>query len=556
MQQPTVPLRLINVRHNPRKYFAPAAMAEMVASVRAQGVIEPVIVRPMDDGTYELVAGERRCRAAREAHGDEYAMPVVVREGLDEAGARILALVENTQREDMAPSEEAVAAAEAVGLCKGDRDEALRLLGWERSKFESRLALMNCSSAVLDALNTRTIKIGHAELLAALGKDKQDVLLPVIISENKTVAELKKVIENASCSLASAIFDKSDCAACPHNSSLQTEMFGEAIGTGNCTNRVCFNEKTEKQLEVTADQLREDYPVVRIVRVGDNNTRVQLSVDGPSGVGEEQAKACHACQNYGIAVSGLPDSIGKVYRGQCFDTVCNMKKVGERLKAEKAAQSAADPKTSSTGKGTSSPKATGDKSGKVAGESAATSVAESERVKTYRVALWRKALRRDIGTNHDLARQYLIGIVLSGYAREISDSTFKSRFERLTEETVPSASLGKTIDLVQQTSPEVQSNLMLAMLYAAVDGIEMTKLKEVCKHHKLDLGKHWKLDKAFLDLITKSEMMVLADELGLRAALGEEFKKIFAKSKSEVVDALLSVKDFDYAGKVPKVLKF
>jgi PRTRC genetic system ParB family protein len=556
MQQPTVSLSSIVSIYNPRSYFDPVKMAELAASIRAQGLAQPVVVRTVGDGTYALIAGARRCRAAREVYGEDFDMPVMFRDDLDEVGARILALAENTQRDDMAPSEEAIAAAAAVGLCKGDREEAIRLVGWDRAKFESRLALMNCSTAVLEALNTRTIKLGHGELLAALGKDKQDVLLPVIISENKTVAELKKVIENASCALASAIFDKSDCATCPHNSSLQTEMFGEAIGTGNCTNRACFNDKTEKQLEAVATGLREEYPVVRIVRVGDNNTRVQLSVDGPSGVGEEQAKACHACQNYGVAVSGLPDSMGKVYRGQCFDTVCNMKKVGDRLKAEKAAQVAADPKTSSTGKGTSSSKAAGDKSGKAAGESAATSVAESERVKTYRVALWRKALRRDIDRNHDLARQYLIGIVLSGHARQINDSTYKSIFERLTEETVPPSSLGKTIDLVQKTSPEVQSNLMLAMLYAAVDGIDVTYLKELCKHHKLDLGKHWKLDKAFLELITKSEMMVLADELGLRAALGDEFKKVFAKSKSEVIDALLAVKDFDYAGKVPKVLKF
>ncbi|CAB3806740.1 PRTRC system ParB family protein [Pararobbsia alpina] len=394
MQQPTVPLRSIVSMYNPRVYFDPVKMAELAASIRAQGLAQPVVVRTIDDGTYALIAGARRCRAALEVFGEDFDMPVMFRDDLDEVGARILALAENTQRDDMAPSEEAIAAAAAVGLCKGDRDEAMRLVGWDRAKFESRLALMNCSSTVLEALNTRQIKLGHGELLAALGKDKQDVLLPVIISENKTVAELKKVIENASCALASAIFDKSDCAACPHNSSLQTEMFGEAIGTGNCTNRACFNEKTDKQIETVATGLREEYPVVRIVRVGDNNTRVQLSVDGPSGVGEEQAKACHACQHYGVAVSGLPDSIGKVYRGQCFDTVCNMKKVGDRLKAEKAAQAAADPKTSSTGKGTSSPKAAGDKSGKAAGESAATSVAESERVKAYRVALWRKALAK------------------------------------------------------------------------------------------------------------------------------------------------------------------
>jgi len=557
--QPTLSLRLIKVGvYNPRKYFDPAAMAEMVASVRAQGIAQPVIVRLLDDGTYELIAGERRCRAAREAHGDDFDMPVMIHYNLDDAGARILALVENTQREDMAPSEEAVAAAEAIGLCKGDREEALRLLGWDRAKFESRLALMNCSPAVLDALNTRSIKIGHAELLAALGKEKQDVLLPIIISENKTVAELKKVIETASCALSSAIFDKSDCAACPHNSSLQSEMFGESIGTGSCTNRTCFNGKTESQLEVAASSLREEFPVVRIVRVGDNNTRIQLAAIGPNGVGEEQAIACHACQSYGVAVSGLPDSLGKVYRGQCFDTVCNMKKVAERIKAEKAADVATATKATGSGTGASSKVtgAAGGKSAKPAGESAATIVTESERVKTYRVALWRKALRRDIGTNHDLSRQYLIAIVLSGYAGQINDAAFKTLFERLTEESVPSASLGKTLDLVKAASTEVQANLMIAMLYSAIDGLDVTYLTQLCKHHKLDLCKHWKLDKAFLELITKSEMMVVADELGIRAALGDEFKKIFAKSKLEVIEAPLSVKNFDYTGKVPKVLKF
>ena len=66
-----------------------------------------------------------------------------------------------------------------------------------------------------------------------------------------------------------------------------------------------------------------------------------------------------------------------------------------------------------------------------------TVVAESEKIKTYRVALWRKALRKDIGANHDLARQYLIAIVLAGHARQINDTTFRGMWERLTEEKPP-----------------------------------------------------------------------------------------------------------------------
>jgi hypothetical protein len=97
---------------------------------------------------------------------------------------------------------------------------------------------------------------------------------------------------------------------------------------------------------------------------------------------------------------------------------------------------------------------------------------------------------------------------------------------------------------------------MIAMLFAAIEGLDVTCLTQLCKSHKLDLKKHWKLDKEFLELITKAEMMVLADQLGIRAALGDSFKKVFAKSKPEVIEALLKVEGFDYEGKVPKVLKF
>ena len=326
-----------------------------------------------------------------------------------------------------------------------------------------------------------------------------------------------------------------------------------AIGTGNCTNRACFNEKTEKRLEATAASLRDEFPVVRIVRVGDNNTRTQLAVDGTNGVGEEQAKACHGCQNYGVAVSGLPDSLGRIYRGQCFDTVCNMKKVAARINAEKAAAAPATSKAD----GKKPVEKTGDSAASPAGANASvTAVAESDRVKTYRVALWRKALRRDIGNNAELARQYLIAIVLSGHARQISDTAFSTFWERLTDEKPPVSDLAKAVAAVQATSTEIQSNLMLAITFAAIEGLDVSYLTQLCRHHKLDLKKHWKLSKDFLELITKSEMMVVADELGIRTALGDNFRKVFAKSKGEVIDALLAVEGFDYTGKLPKVLKF
>ena len=558
LKQPTLPLKAIVVRHNPRKYFDPAEMAEMVASVKETGVIQPIIVRVDEEGVFILVAGERRYRAAMIAHGVDYEIPITLAE-IDEVEAKQRALIENVQRADMAPSEEAVAAAEQVGICKGDRDEAARVIGWPLAKLNARLALMNCSNAVLDALNTRTIKLGHSELLAALPKEIQDKLLPVIIKEGKSVVEIKKTIEQVACSLAAAIFDKTDCAGCHHNSANQGEMFGESISTGNCTNRSCYNERSEKQLYSIATGLRDEYPVVRIVRAGDNETRVQLAVDGPKGVGTEQAIACHACQNYGAAVSGLPDSLGKVYKGQCFDTVCNMKKVAARLQAEKAAS---QPPASAAAKGTA---ASGKPATKAAGSSSVaspstnpsvTTVSESDKIKTYRVALWRKALRREFGRDPATARKYLIAIVLSGNARCIEEKTFSGIWEKMTDERVPAKDMTRAVTAVQAAPDDTLDKAMIGMAVAAIEGLEVNYLTQLCKHHKLDLGLHWKLCKEFLELITKSEMMVVANELGIQAALGDNFKKVFGKSKTEVIDALLAVEGFDYTGKLPKVLKY
>ncbi|WP_225031114.1 PRTRC system ParB family protein [Paraburkholderia sp. XV] len=558
-QQLTAPLKRIKLGRNPRTYFDPKAMAELTESIRAHGVDTPIIVRPVteDDFDYEVIAGGRRYRGAMDAHGEDFAMPIVVKD-VDEVEARRIALTENIQRDNLSPAEEARDASELLGLQGGDRDVTAKILGWSRATLDSRLALLNCSTAVLDALSERKINISHAELLAALSKENQDKVLPVVVAEKRSAADVRKLVESASCALASAIFDKADCAGCPHNSSTQAQMFGEAIGTGNCTNRTCFNEKTEKQLAATAAGLRDEFQTVRIVRAGDNNTRVQLAVDGPKGVGLEQAQACHACANYGAAVSGLPDSVGKVYRGQCFDTVCNMKKVAARIQADKAASQPPKADGAKSAPAVKSANGTGIKSASAPASTnpSVTVVAESERVKAYRVKLWRKALRMDIGMNHELARQYLIAIVLSGHARQIDDGAFRKFFERIAETEAPVANLPKAVDAVQATHESKQADLMIAMLFAAIEGLDVANLTQLCKSHKLDLKKHWKLDKEILELITKSEMMVLADELGIRAALGDNFKKVFAKSKPEVIEALLAVEGFDYAGKLPKVLMF
>lgn len=152
LQQPTIKLGRIKLGRNPRTYFDDAKMAEMKASITARGVDTPVIVRPIDDGFYELIAGGRRFKAALETRGEDYDMPVNVKD-VDEVEAEEIAFTENIQRDDMSPGDEAVEAARLLGRCQGDRDEAARRIGWSRPTLDSRLALLNCSKDVLIALN-------------------------------------------------------------------------------------------------------------------------------------------------------------------------------------------------------------------------------------------------------------------------------------------------------------------------------------------------------------------------------------------------------------------
>jgi ParB family chromosome partitioning protein len=147
-------------------------------------------------------------------------------------------------------------------------------------------------------------------------------------------------------------------------------------------------------------------------------------------------------------------------------------------------------------------------------------------------------------------------MILCGFGRKIDDRALATVWKRLTDEKPVFTDLGKASTAVEALSEEVQGNLLTGVAIAAIEGIEVANLVQLCKHHKLDLGVHYKLSKDFLELLTKSEIMVVADEIGLRTALGENFKKVLNKPKGEVIDALLDVKNFSYEGKVPKVLKY
>lgn len=549
-----IKLKFIEPGNNPRTFFEPKAMQDLTESVRLQGIVQAILVRPIGDGKYQVIAGERRYRAALAAHGDEFDMPVMIIECTEEQAA-VLAHIENTIRDDMSPTEEGNSAARTLGLVKGNRDEAARQLSWSRAKLDSRLALLNCSQLVQTALNERTIKLGHAELFASLAKEAQDKLLPAVLERNLTVTDLKGVIEKAASKLFAAIFDKTDCAGCQHNSSVQGTMFEACITDGSCTNGACYKAKTEGALEQMKESLKDEYPVIRIVRAGDNFAQVRIKAEGPTGVGEAQAEACRGCDNFGAAISALPEHLGKAFKDQCFDPVCNQKKVADNIRVQSEAKKAAEKAASTSADSKGAPKGAADDKAKAKPAAVQTTVSEGDKVKEYRVGIWRAAMKKEVAQSYQISVQYLIAMAVTGNIRHVCQTGMSNLLEKLLGEKKGSDLLA-VANQVQTLESDNLDTATKMLAVSAMGALPEGELVRLAKHINLDLTKHWKMDAAFLNLFTKSQLQIIAKDVGLDKVFGDEFAKLFNEKKEPLIAKLLSVKDFDYSKVIPPVLNY
>lgn len=180
--------------HQPREHFDDDKLEELTESIRQQGVVEPIVVRPYPDGEkrYMIVAGERRWRASRRAERET--IPGIVRE-LEASQAYVLSLVENLQRENLSPLEEAKAYRRLMDEEGFNQSEVAEAVGKSRSFVANRLRLLNLSEAVRDALETGSISAGHARALLGTESDSiANSLLDEILARDLSVRETEKLV--------------------------------------------------------------------------------------------------------------------------------------------------------------------------------------------------------------------------------------------------------------------------------------------------------------------------------------------------------------------------
>ncbi|MBA4176016.1 MAG: chromosome partitioning protein ParB [Leptothrix sp. (in: Bacteria)] len=183
--------RLRPGKYQPRTRMDEGSLYELAESIRGQGVMQPILVRPLAEGAYEIIAGERRFRAARLAGLDR--VPVLVKAVADEAAA-VMALIENIQREDLNPLEEAQGLQRLVVEFKLTHEQAAQAVGRSRSAATNLLRLLQLAEPVQQMLLAGDLDMGHARALLALPAAQQVMAGHEISAKKLSVREAERLV--------------------------------------------------------------------------------------------------------------------------------------------------------------------------------------------------------------------------------------------------------------------------------------------------------------------------------------------------------------------------
>jgi ParB family chromosome partitioning protein len=209
-------------RFQPRSVFDEEKLAELADSIRSQGVVQPVVVRPVGDEQFELIAGERRWRAAQLAGID--GIPAVVRDVPDEVSLA-MSLIENIQREDLNPLEEATALRRLIDDFQMTHQEAADAVGRSRAAVSNLLRLLELMQEVKDMIDLRLIEMGHARALLSLDDDLQVQAAREVVHKRLSVRDTENLVRR----LQQAKKRKGSRRVDPDILSLQNRL-GETLG--------------------------------------------------------------------------------------------------------------------------------------------------------------------------------------------------------------------------------------------------------------------------------------------------------------------------------------
>lgn len=257
--------------YNPRKNFDEKSLAELADSIRQQGVLQAIGVRPIAEDRFEIVFGERRYRASQIAGLEE--IPAVILDISDET-AEEMAVTENLQRKDVTPIEEANAYQKLIESGRHDVQSLAVQFGKNESYIRTRLKFVSLIPEIAQLLEQDELTISVATEICRYGEDIQHDIYEKHLKEGvlynswrgMKASEVAKNIERSyTTDLKRYFFDKTVCLSCPHNTN-NMMLFCEEGSCGNCANRKCLEEMNASYLAEKAVQLMEQLPFALLCR--------------------------------------------------------------------------------------------------------------------------------------------------------------------------------------------------------------------------------------------------------------------------------------------------
>lgn len=531
LAEKVIPLARIVPGPNPRRYFSPEALEELTNSIRARGILQRIIVRPMASGDdYEIVAGERRYRAAVAAWGPEHEIVVNVGEYTDEQ-ALLVSIEENEQRENPSETEQADGALRLLEMLNGDRAETARRLGWPRSKFDRRIALTKLLQTVKTALDERRIMLGHAELLAAVAPDKQEKALASILDNDLSVARTRELLARLTHSLADAKFDLTQCQTCPFNSASQRALFATCVDDGLCTNPSCYETKVQQHNMLEEARLKEE---------------------------AERKKAAEP-KPAPLKKPATAPVVARTAAPAAADAVSARAPSAEEYSPVPAAASAAPGTAPSVDESSSEPEAAPEVAEPVDADHLAKFREQIIRKsRETRENTWRKATTHSVMTSDDfeMANSVILLAAFQGDINEIRDNVLSSRSAKFVGEGFDEAARADRLAMISKLDDAARKRALKAIATAYVQKTtRFDNVATIAGFYGTELSDHWSVTAEFLKLYTKTEIRFIAIELGVADHVGPKaFAKMCGGKVGEFIAGLLAIPGFDWARRIPSAM--
>lgn len=537
-----IPLKQIKPsKNNYRKAYAVSALKELTASVKAKGVLEPILVRPLSGkqkGNYEIVAGHRRHQASVDA--GLKMMPAIVSELSDEEALEIQ-VIENSHREDPNPIDEAHGFKRLIEMGKHTPETLAAKIGHSMAYVLGRVKLAGLDKKVQDAITAGQISLGHALLFTRLkNSGDQKRLLKDIVNEGLSVAGAARQMRDYSTALSDALFDTAKCETCDYRSRNQAVLFPD-IKADECTDRSCFDTKVKAYyIELLNKKKAEGFTIFTDVKTVEKHTgnnaktsaRIcanksderEYDVSGPfcPQAYKTLCVGCHAYHAYYL-VDKNNNRGGKELE---FGEICLDKKCLDKMRKVKAEP---DKKGASSGRSSQQ-------------DAAMEKMRRAERAGACRDRFLHKELPPMVAASEEAQKRLALHLILGQFGEY--DKVMGAYLDLCG---VPVKEDEEAPGPFSPALPfELLDGAISAALVARIGVIHATDMLLLAPVAGLDVRAEFRIDREYLEsqsFKNKGDLLKLAEELGVDELIEAK------KPKAGIIEQLLGL---ELKGKVPK----